>query len=111
MFGNPAVPMIAATDVAADAYLLDVREPYEWAAGHVAGATAMPMGEVMARLAEIPVHRQVVVVCRSGQRSAQVAVYLCQIGRDAVNLDGGMHAWQDAARPMVSDTSTAPAVV
>jgi rhodanese-related sulfurtransferase len=111
VFGRPAIPTVSVSDVVEGAFLLDVREPYEWEAGHVEGATPMPMGEVMARLAEVPVDRQVVVVCRSGHRSAQVAAYLCQIGRDAVNLDGGMHAWEDAARPMVSDTGRPPAVV
>jgi rhodanese-related sulfurtransferase len=111
VFGRSAVPTIAATAVAADAYLLDVREPYEWEAGHVEGATAMPMGEVMARLAEIPVDREVVVVCRSGHRSAQVAAYLNQTGRTAVNLDDGMHAWAAAGLPMVSESAAPPAVV
>jgi rhodanese-related sulfurtransferase len=111
VFGRPAVPTIDATAVPADAYLLDVREPYEWTAGHIEGATPIPMGEVMARLDEIPADRQVVVVCRSGHRSEQVTVYLAKVGRQAVNLDGGMHAWQDAGLPMVSDTAAPPAVV
>lgn len=111
MFRPPPVPSIAAADVPADAYLLDVREPYEWLAGHIDGATAMPMDEVMARQAEIPTDRQVVVVCRSGHRSAQVTTFLARTGRDAVNLDGGMHAWQDAGLAMVSETAAPPAVV
>jgi rhodanese-related sulfurtransferase len=111
VFGRSAVPTIDAAAVPVDAYLLDVREPYEWTAGHIEGATPMPMGEVMARLDEIPADRQVVVVCRSGHRSEQVTAYLVKVGRQAVNLDGGMHAWQDAALPMVSDTAAPPAVV
>ncbi|MDX6206052.1 MAG: hypothetical protein QOF39_2109 [Frankiales bacterium] len=111
MFRQPPVPAIDATAVPAGAYLLDVREPYEWEAGHVAGAIAMPMGEVTARLDEVPADRPVVVVCRSGHRSAQVTGYLARQGRQAVNLDGGMHAWQDAGLPMVSETAAPPAVV
>jgi rhodanese-related sulfurtransferase len=111
VFRQPPVPSIAVAAVAANSYLLDVREPYEWEAGHVEGATPMPMGEVMARLGEIPVDREVVVVCRSGHRSAQVTAYLAQIGRQAVNLDGGMHAWEAAGLPMVSETAAPPAVV
>jgi rhodanese-related sulfurtransferase len=111
VFGRSPVPTIAAAAVAADAYLLDVREPYEWDAGHVEGATAMPMGEVMARLAEIPVDREVVVVCRSGHRSAQVTAYLNQTGRTAVNLEDGMQAWAAAGLPMVSASAAPPAVV
>jgi rhodanese-related sulfurtransferase len=111
MFQAPDVPSVAAAAVRQDAYLLDVREPYEWAAGHVEGATHLPMGDVMARLAEIPVDREVVVVCKVGGRSAQVVGYLNQTGRTAVNLDGGMYAWVAAGRPMISETATAPAVV
>ena len=110
MFAKPSVPSIAAADVAEDAYLLDVREPYEWQAGHVAGAVHVPMGEVMARLAEIPVDRDVVVVCKVGGRSAQVADYLNQVGCTALNLDGGMYAWVRAGRPMVSESGAAPTV-
>jgi rhodanese-related sulfurtransferase len=104
------VPSVAAADVPADAWLLDVREPYEWAAGHAPGAVHIPMGELVARLDEIPGDQDVVVVCKVGGRSAQVVDYLVQIGRSAVNLDGGMHAWQAAGRPMVSESQTPPTV-
>ena len=111
MSGQPVVPSVAAAAVAPDAFLIDVREPYEWAAGHVEGALHLPMGEVMQRLAEIPVEREVVVVCKVGGRSAQVVGYLNQVGRSAVNLDGGMYAWAAAGLPMVSDGAAPPAVV
>ncbi len=111
MFGTSSTPSIAAADVAADAYLLDVRENYEWDAGHVAGAVHIPMGEVVSRLAEIPAEGDVVVVCKVGGRSAQVTDYLNQVGRSAVNLDGGMYAWARAGRPMVSESGAAPAVI
>jgi rhodanese-related sulfurtransferase len=111
MFGHTPVPSVSAADVAAGAYVIDVREPYEWQAGHmtqgpdgVAELVHMPMGEVQQRLAEIPVEREVVVVCKVGGRSAQVVGYLNQVGRNAVNLDGGMHAWAAAGRPMVSES-------
>jgi rhodanese-related sulfurtransferase len=110
VFAKPSVPSIDASAVAQDAYLLDVREPYEWEAGHVEGAVHVPMGEVMARLGEIPVDRDVVVVCKVGGRSAQVVGYLNQVGRTAVNLDGGMYAWVRAGRPMVSESGAAPTV-
>ena len=109
MFRAP-VPSVHATAVAADAYLLDVREPEEWVAGHAPDALHVPLGEVTARLAEIPADRQVVVVCRSGARSAQATAYLNRTGRTAVNLDGGMHAWAAAGRPMVSETGQPPVV-
>lgn len=111
MFGRSSVPSVSAAQVADDAYLLDVREAYEWQAGHAADAVHLPMGEVMARLDEVPVEREVVVVCKVGGRSAQVVEYLNQVGRTAVNLDGGMYAWAAAGRPMVSETGSTPTVV
>ncbi|GAB3119941.1 rhodanese-like domain-containing protein [Streptomyces calidiresistens] len=100
------VPTVTVDAVPADGLLLDVREPDEWAAGRAEGALHIPMGEVIARLAEIeeragdePVH----VLCRVGGRSAQVTAYLARNGVDAVNVDGGMLAWEAAGRPMVAD--------
>jgi rhodanese-related sulfurtransferase len=111
VFGQPKVPSVAAPAVPDDAVILDVREPYEWQAGHVDGALHVPMGEVVARLGELPQDRELVVVCKVGGRSAQVVDYLNQVGFAAVNLDGGMYAWAAAGRPMVSDGGTPPAVV
>ncbi|MFY1697156.1 MULTISPECIES: rhodanese-like domain-containing protein [unclassified Solwaraspora] len=104
MFG-PAVPVVAAPDVADDAYLLDVREPEEWAAGHAPGAHHLPMMEIPHRLADVPSDGDVVVVCRSGGRSGKVVAYLRQHGWDNVrNLDGGMQSWAANGRAMVSET-------
>jgi rhodanese-related sulfurtransferase len=98
------VPSVTAAEVATDAYLLDVREPDEWSAGHAPGAHHLPMMEVPARLSEIPTEGDVVVVCRSGGRSGQVVGYLMQHGWDNVrNLDGGMRGWAAADRPMLSE--------
>ena len=103
MFG-PQVPSVAASQVDDDAYVLDVREPDEWAAGHVPGAHHVPMMEIPARMGEIPNDTDVVVVCRSGGRSGQVVSYLTGNGWDNVrNLDGGMHSWATAGRAMVSE--------
>lgn len=86
------------------AYLLDVREPDEWQAGHAPDAHHMPMMEVPARIAEIPNDTEVVVVCRSGGRSGQVVSYLMGNGWDNVrNLDGGMQAWAGEGREVVSE--------
>jgi rhodanese-related sulfurtransferase len=111
VFREPAVPSVSAAAVPADAFLIDVREQYEWQAGHVQGVLHIPMGEVQQRLAEVPADQEVVVVCKVGGRSAQVVGYLNQVGRRAVNLDGGMHAWEAAGLPMVSETAAPPAVV
>ncbi|MFE2107464.1 rhodanese-like domain-containing protein [Kitasatospora sp. NPDC059463] len=95
------IPTIDAAAVPADAALLDVREQDEWDAGHVDGALHIPIGEVVARIGELP-DATLYVLCRVGGRSAQVVQYLVQNGRDAVNVDGGMYAWDGAGRPMVS---------
>ncbi|MGV9265798.1 rhodanese-like domain-containing protein [Kitasatospora sp. NPDC003701] len=95
------IPTAEAAAVPADAALLDVREQDEWDAGHVDGALHIPMGQVIARLGELP-DEKLYVLCRVGGRSAQVVQYLVQNGRDAVNVDGGMYAWEGAGRPMVS---------
>ncbi|MEU8923559.1 rhodanese-like domain-containing protein [Kitasatospora sp. NPDC048545] len=97
------IPTADAAAVPADAALLDVREQDEWDAGHVDGALHIPLGQVIARLGELP-EEKLYVLCRVGGRSAQVVQYLVQQGREAVNVDGGMYAWQSAGRPMVSST-------
>ncbi|MDX3096381.1 rhodanese-like domain-containing protein [Streptomyces sp. ME01-24h] len=104
------LPAVDAAQVPADGYLLDVREHDEWDAGHAQGAVHIPMGEVVARLEELPADRRVHVVCRVGGRSAQVAQYLIAQGVDAVNVDGGMLGWEAAGRPLATD-GTGPARV
>lgn len=74
-------------------FLLDVREADEWDAGHAPEAVWIPMGELQARVDELPRDRRIVAICRSGARSHTVAAALLGAGFDAVNLDGGMRAW------------------
>jgi rhodanese-related sulfurtransferase len=66
-------PRAAAALVGAGALLIDVREPSEWQAGHVAQALLLPMGQVARHRSDLPQDRRIVVVCRSGGRSAAVA--------------------------------------
>jgi rhodanese-related sulfurtransferase len=95
---------VTAPQVEPQTYLLDVREPDEWAAGHAPDAHHLPMMEVPARMAEVPTDTEVVVVCRSGGRSGQVVSYLMNNGWDNVkNLDGGMQSWSAAGRDLVSE--------
>ncbi len=101
----------AAELVAGGALLLDVREVDEWTAGHVAGALFMPMGEVEARIGELPRDRRVVVICRVGGRSGAVTEFLTAAGLDAVNLAGGITAWDAEHRPIVTDDGSPGAVV
>ena len=98
-----AVPTVAAAAVPTDAPLLDVREQDEWDAGHADGALHIPIGEVVERLGELPEEEPLYVVCRVGGRSAQVVQYLVAQGREAVNVDGGMFAWEAAGRPLISE--------
>jgi rhodanese-related sulfurtransferase len=104
------LPAVQAAAVPSDGFLLDVREDDEWAAGHAEQAVHIPMSELVARIGEVPMDRRVHVVCRVGGRSAQVAQYLIAQGVDAVNVDGGMLAWERAGRPLTTDHG-GPAVV
>lgn len=73
--------------------LLDVREDWELAVASVPGVLHVPMGQVAERLAELDREREVVVLCRSGRRSLEVAKFLQQNGFRTVNLAGGILAW------------------
>jgi rhodanese-related sulfurtransferase len=91
----------AAALQSAGAFVLDVREPTEWAAGHIAGATLIPLGQLPNRLSEVPRDRQVVVVCRTGHRSAQGRDILLGAGFPGVtSMTGGMTAWTAAGNPV-----------
>jgi rhodanese-related sulfurtransferase len=105
-----AEPVIAQADIAelpvefgAAAVLLDVREDDEWQRGHAADAQHIPMGEVPNRLAEIDQNATLYVVCHAGGRSARVAQYLARNGYAPINVSGGMSAWANAGRPLVTD--------
>jgi rhodanese-related sulfurtransferase len=104
----PALPTVDVTDVPGDAFLLDVREDDEWAAGHAPGALHIPLSDFVARLGELTGSvedgQRIHVLCRVGGRSAQVTNYLVQQGIDAVNVAGGMQAWEAAERPMGSES-------
>ena len=83
--------------------LLDVRENDEWQRGHAEGAQHIPMGEVPARIGEIDPGAKLFVVCHLGGRSLRVARYLAQNGYEPINVCGGMQAWAEAGRPVVTD--------
>lgn len=74
--------------------LVDVREQQEWDAGHINGATLVPMSELAARVDEIPMDGKVLFYCRSGRRSYNAAEFLISKGhRHVYNLEGGIQAW------------------
>jgi rhodanese-related sulfurtransferase len=100
---KPSVPEIDVATLAADraagedVQIVDVREPNEWAAGHLPDAVLIPLGELGRRAGELAPERPLVVVCRSGNRSATATDLLRRGGfRDVKNLAGGMTAWTQA---------------
>jgi rhodanese-related sulfurtransferase len=74
------------------ATVLDVREPAEWKMGTLPGAILISQGDIVARVEELPKGRPVLCVCRSGARSANVAMFLSFSGFEAANMSGGMKA-------------------
>lgn len=95
---NALSPEVSVTQAVAlrdqGAFILDVRQPDEWAAGHIEGATLIPLGELAARLSDVPKNRAIVVVCQSGRRSARGRDILLSNGFSQVtSMAGGMSAW------------------
>jgi len=89
-----------------------VREDDEWHAGHAPDAHHVPMMELPGRIGEIPGSGDVVIVCRSGHRSAEVVGYLLGRGFSHVrNLADGMIGWAAAGLPMVSEDGDRPTVL
>jgi rhodanese-related sulfurtransferase len=77
-----------------DLQIIDVREMREISAGTIPGATAMPMASIPMRLNELERNKDLVFICRSGARSAQVCMFLQQQGFDnVINLRHGMMGW------------------
>ncbi len=82
--------------------LIDVREPYEWSAGHLENARHIPMQQIPHHVAELPRDRELVMICRSGSRSANVQQFLMSQGFTSVkNLAGGMQAWRRDVDPKI----------
>lgn len=91
------VQTVAAVKDRSDVFVIDVREQWEYDEGHIPGITLIPMGEVADRLAEIPTDKEVIVTCRSGNRSGQITDFLREQGYDNIhNMDGGIIAWEAA---------------
>lgn len=86
-----------------NALLLDVREEAEFKSGHILNAKWIPLGKLSSRLGELEKYREqpIVVVCRSGQRSASACSTLAKQGfPQAYNLSGGVMAWQKSNLPL-----------
>ena len=98
----PTVSVAEVADPVADGWVvLDVREPWDWASGHIEGALHIPLGDLPQRVDELDPQAQTLVVCHVGARSASATAWLRQLGHDVANLAGGMDAWEGAQRPVV----------
>ena len=80
---------------AKEAVIIDVRTPQEYQEGHIPDAALIPLNQLESRLDEVPKDQQVLLICRSGRRSAQGTSLLRSKGFDQVaNIEGGMLAWR-----------------
>ena len=83
------------------ARVLDVREPWEYAEGHIPGAQSVPQANLAVRLTEVPRDGDVLVVCAAGNRSMDAAGFLKAVGYSRVpNLAGGTDGWKEAGNPV-----------
>jgi len=89
------------------AIVVDVREPGEYVGGHIPGAHLSPMGQLPARLSELPKRRAIYLICDSGSRSAAMTSYLMRAGYDAYSVAGGTGAWTRAGHPIVTGSHAA----
>lgn len=86
--------------------VLDVRETFEYEAGHVPGALSIPLALLPIRAIDIPRDRPVYVICEVGGRSAHASMWLEHNGLPATNVYGGMYEWRASGLPVV--TGVAP---
>lgn len=87
----------------AGVFLLDVREPAEWEEFHVPGSTLIPLGELAGRVSELPSDQEIVVVCRSGNRSQEGRDILQKAGfKQVSSMANGVNEWKAAGHPTVS---------
>lgn len=88
---------------AGDALLVDVREMDEWRADHVAGATHIPLGTIASWASALPTDREILVICRTGNRSAMAQERLAQAGfTNVTNVEGGVAAWAEQGYPIIT---------
>jgi rhodanese-related sulfurtransferase len=81
-------------------FLLDVRTPEEFAAGHIQGAVLIPLNELQGRLNRVPKDKTVICVCASGSRSSAAARQLEKGGYQVMNMKGGIARWLQAGLPL-----------
>lgn len=100
---GPALDTLGATRLINDsqAIVLDVREPAEFAAGHLPNARNIPLAELEKRAGDLPQGKPVLVCCASGNRAGKAVTVLRGAGREVFNLAGGLAAWRQAGLPLV----------
>jgi len=85
------------------AFVLDVRQEWEWTWFHIPDSTLIPLGQLADRVAELPRDRDILVVCRSGHRSRKGRDILISAGFTRVtSMDGGVKQWEAEGYPVVS---------
>jgi len=94
---------VVARAEAGDVELIDVRQPYEWNAGRIAGARHVEVNDLTRAAATMPKDRTIVFYCRSGSRSGMAAEAYGQAGFDARNMAGGLKAWVEQGLPLEPD--------
>jgi hydroxyacylglutathione hydrolase len=107
---SPKVPEvdIAEADRPAGTLLIDVREPEEYAHGHIPGAINLPQADLATRLSELPRDRPIHVVCKGGYRSLRAAQFLAQSGFTRIaSVQGGTDAWREAGNPLAGEETSA----
>jgi rhodanese-related sulfurtransferase/rubrerythrin len=89
------VKVLLNKDKKGEFFLLDVRQPEEYEAGHIPGAMLIPLGEVESRQEELDRGKKIIAYCRSGHRSIAAAIALCGLGfKDVRSLQGGILNWR-----------------
>lgn len=91
---------------AGEAVLIDVREPYEWEAGRIAGARHIELERLGGKADELPTDTPVIFQCRMGRRSALATQAFRAVGFDAYNMRGGIQAWANEGLPLEPEGGT-----
>jgi len=105
-FENTDVQGFAELVADSNVVVLDVRTVAEFTEGHIEGAILIDQGQsdfVEKAKATLPIEKKIAIYCRSGRRSANAAGKLADIGYKCVNLKGGIIAWKDAGKPVVTE--------
>jgi rhodanese-related sulfurtransferase len=94
---------LAPGDVMSDAQVIDVREDYEYEAGHIPGARHVDVNDLNGTAGSLDQSKPVVFYCRSGDRSTMPAQAFRASGWDAYSIEGGLSAWVEAGQPLEPD--------